>query len=273
MKSLSTSKSIVCTVLCGAALILQGPGTAHAREPASLPSFPAGSFMMMDGFGFWRFTFNADGTFTVNLNDIFDVVQNGRYAIEGDRVTFSDDSEVCQGKGDGEYAWRVDGDVLAMRTIADRCTLWRFALTKGLTPINAQTTRQWLPAGVYTAQVAGKESPYYPQLVGSWEWRISEDGWFALVLNGNLIQQGWHVTLGDKVRFVATAETFSCFIPGSRDLLQQPDAFKPGVMKSAVYRWKITRDGLSLEHFNDWCHGRRFLWVNALWTLAPDTRP
>jgi hypothetical protein len=221
--------------------------------------------MMMDGFGYWQFTFNADGTFYVALNDVNLVVTHGRYAISGDRVKLSDDSEVCQGKGDGEYAWQFDGNVLAMRTVSDRCTLWRFALTKGLTPINAQTMSQWLPAGVYSAQVAGKDVQGFPQLVGEWTWRIFEDGWFTLMLNGNVIQQGWHVVLGNRVRFVAQAETFPCFMPNSRDPLQQPDAFQPGAMKTAVYQWKITRGALSLEQAHDWCHGRRALLRSFVW--------
>jgi hypothetical protein len=254
--------------MLGAALILQYPSTAHAREPAGLPSFPAGDFMMMDGFGYWRFTFNSDGTFTVNLNDTFDVVLHGRYVVGGDHVTFSEDSEVCAGKGNGEYSWRLDGDVLAMGAISDRCTLWRFALTKGLMPINAQTMGQRLPSGIYSAQVTRRHAPNFPQLVGDWQWRIDDDGRFALLQNGAVIQQGTHFTLGDKVRFIANAETFPCFQPNTRDPLQQPETFKPGVMKSAVYRWKVDHGAPSLQPFFDWCHGRRFLWTRASWTTG-----
>jgi hypothetical protein len=258
-------RSITITITLAVALALALGVVPAAQAAQARNLFPSGRYMMMDGFGYWEFTFQPDGAFTVNLNGIFDVVQHGRYTVHGDHVTFSDDSEVCEGKGDGQYAWRMDGDMLAMRTISDRCTLWRFALTKGLTPINAQTMRQWLPAGIYSAQVARKDAPRFPQLVGEWTWRIGADGWFTLALNGNLVQQGWHVVLGDKVRFVANAETFPCFMPNSRDPLQQPDTFKPGVMKSAVYRWKVDRGAPSLEHFYDWCHARRFLWMNASW--------
>jgi hypothetical protein len=244
-------------------------GPARAPTVQALPTaslFPSGRYMMMDGFGYWEFTFQPDGAFTVTLNGIAEIVQNGQYTVAGDHVTMSDDSEVCQGKGEGQYTWRMDGDVLEMRTIVDRCTLWRFALTKGLTPINAHTLRQWLPAGVYAAQIVRADAPRFPQLVGEWTWRIGDDGWFSLALNGKLVQQGWHVVLGDKVRFVADAETFPCFMPNSRDPLQQPQAFQPGAMKSAVYLWKVDRGVPSLGRFYDWCYARRFLWAGALWT-------
>jgi len=86
--------------------------------------FPTGKF----DFAQDRITFLPDGTFTVwVLNTETFSVEEGRYSVDGNKITIQD--EICA--DGGKYTWEFDGRVLVFVLIEDECEGRSETLSKG----------------------------------------------------------------------------------------------------------------------------------------------
>ena len=90
------------------------------------PEFPTGVFE----FAQQRITFNPDGSYTVwHINiESFDV-EDGRYTIDGNQITFQDETEDCE-LAIGKYTWEFDGEKLLFEPTEDECEGRKDSLSK-----------------------------------------------------------------------------------------------------------------------------------------------
>ena len=109
--------------LIGLAIILSVLVAACSPQP----EFPIGAFE----FAQQRITFNSDGTFTVwRINiESFDV-EDGRYTIDGNKITIQDEAEDCE-LAEGQYTWEFDGEKLLFDVVEDPCEGRKDSLSKG----------------------------------------------------------------------------------------------------------------------------------------------
>ena len=94
-------------------------------------AFPTGVFHTRNQDGQWVITFQADGTYLVSLNGER-IVSEGQYTVAGQQVTLEDDSEVCRGRGAGQYSWSFAQEVLTFTALSDPCPERQVVLTNGL---------------------------------------------------------------------------------------------------------------------------------------------
>ena len=118
----SRSQLHIYVTLIGLAIILSVLVAACSQQP----EFPTGVFE----FAQQRITFNPDGSYTVwRINiESFDV-EDGRYTIDGNQITFQDEAEDCE-LAIGKYTWEFDGEKLLFETIEDECEGRKDSLSK-----------------------------------------------------------------------------------------------------------------------------------------------
>lgn len=87
--------------------------------------------------GTWDLELREDGTFQVSQNA--NVAVQGRYTIEGDRITFNDEGgpAMCAEQPTGTYQWSVSGDQVTMMSVGDTCSGRLTVLTSH--PLTRQT--------------------------------------------------------------------------------------------------------------------------------------
>lgn len=85
--------------------------TLTAEEAAETP----------EAAGTWDLHLGEDGRFTVRQGQ--EIAVEGRYTIEGDRITFADESgpAMCADDPEGIYQWTVSGDDVTMTAVDDTC--------------------------------------------------------------------------------------------------------------------------------------------------------
>ena len=108
-------------LLISIAIIISILSVACTSDQAN---FPTGKFDLAQK----RITFLPDGTFTVWIlnTETFDV-EDGRYSVDGNQISFQD--EICA--GDGKYTWEFDERVLVFDLIEDECEGRSESLSKG----------------------------------------------------------------------------------------------------------------------------------------------
>ncbi len=77
--------------------------------------------------GRWEIAF-ADGAWTLTRQDVGELA-NGRYDLDGDRLTLEERGGVLACTAPGVYRWRLDGDRLVLAAIEEPCAHRRLLLT------------------------------------------------------------------------------------------------------------------------------------------------
>lgn len=98
-------------------------------------SFPLALFADTSVVGNWQLSFPTDdggtmtvkvsmkndGTYTVDFGVDGTIEVNGKYKVEGDKMTIKDVSGPQSCSGTGVYTVTVEGDTLTMKQISDEC--------------------------------------------------------------------------------------------------------------------------------------------------------
>lgn len=97
--------------------------TTVSREAAGADTMSTGSF---------EIALADDSTFQVRQDG--SVVVEGRYTIDGDRITFTDEigDQLCEPPS-GTYRWSLEGDQVTMSPVEDACSPRMTVLARPLT--------------------------------------------------------------------------------------------------------------------------------------------
>jgi len=95
--------------------LLAGALLASPLPPKT--EFPTGAYVSGD----FTVVFGADGSFSVSEKS--DLVVEGAYTVEADRISFIDKQGryACTAEGEGKYNWKQNGETLSFTKIADDC--------------------------------------------------------------------------------------------------------------------------------------------------------
>lgn len=134
MVSPSETSGLIPTTVSASTLQVHTPTTVYQRPsptPFPLGQFPIGTFTKDDHDGHWLISFKADGSFTTKLNGLT-IASVATYTVQEDQVTLIDDSTVCEGKGEGVYAWSVKENQLSFVAISDKCSRRRATMNNAV---------------------------------------------------------------------------------------------------------------------------------------------
>ncbi len=99
----------------------------------SSPALDEGTYATVLSDGIWEMKLSGDGRFsTLRVGEI---VVEGSYEVEEDRVVFTDESGPlsCGPEEKGTYVWAFDADVLTLTPVEDFCVGRSNVLTQPLT--------------------------------------------------------------------------------------------------------------------------------------------
>ncbi len=251
---------LVMFLVIGPMLLGCGPAVADVPRPTvSDSAFPTGDYMVLDGLGYWQFSFRSDGSYQVLLNDGLVIVERGEYVVIGDEITLTDQSRFCIAQSTGVYHWAFEQELLNVSLVKDSCLYWRYALTKGLVPVNSATLARKLPEGTYHKRLDSKLAPGLAiGMSEDWTLTFAADGRFVLAKHGKIIQEGQAMVVKDRVWFkFADANPAPCAI--------EDEARFYGAIQSAVYDWQSKSNGLLLAAMLDGCAERRVVLSRDVW--------
>lgn len=99
----------------------------------SSPALDEGTYATVLSDGIWEMNLSGDGRFSILRAG--EVVVEGSYEVEEDRVVFTDERGPlnCGAEGKGTYEWAFDGEVLTLTPVEDFCVGRSNVLTQPLT--------------------------------------------------------------------------------------------------------------------------------------------
>lgn len=211
--------------------------------------------MVLDGNGYWHFSFRPDNSYRIVLNDRLVIVQHGKLSVKDNLVTFDDVSRFCLARSQGTYRWEVQNELLNISLVRDTCLYGRYALTKGLVPITPLSLSKRLALGTFQKHWHNSGGDGY-QDVERWWLKLEEDGSFTLHSDGLTTYQGQTTMIKDRLWLRFTGTPLCVTEPGAAAL---------GADSSAVYQWRIDTKGIQLDAVLDGCSERRRMMSEGLW--------